>query len=111
MRSLVSVHLYGFKVFYILIFQMKETLQLRAARSNSGTSNRGARLDSDGSSYIASTENNHEGKFIVLVDSTFFLFGSSFIFSIAYSCRLILYFCLQSLVKLHTRERLVHLYH
>lgn len=72
MRSLVSVHLYGFKVFYILIFQMKETLQLRAARSNSGTSNRGARLDSDGSSYIASTENNHEGKFIVLVDSTFF---------------------------------------
>lgn len=44
---------------------MKETQELRAARCNSGTSNRGARLGSDGVSYIASTENDYNGKFIV----------------------------------------------
>ncbi|XP_031256652.1 uncharacterized protein LOC116114646 [Pistacia vera] len=38
--------------------EMKETQELRAARCNSGTSSRGARLGNDGVSYIASTENN-----------------------------------------------------
>ncbi|KAJ0111410.1 hypothetical protein Patl1_01453 [Pistacia atlantica] len=49
--------------------EMKETQELRAARCNSGTSSRGARLGNDGVSYIASTENNCNGKFIVLVHS------------------------------------------